>query len=109
MMRRRLPALMVIVLLCLTSGLVFAQDAIPELHAPLYAARGPYSVGRTWLSVSNGTEKPLILVAWYPTLEHEGSQTSTTVTVPDEYDFPDVKSMENSGNWGAAILNAAPD
>ena len=108
-MRQRLPTLMIIVLLCLTSRLVFAQDATPEIQAPLYAARGPYAVGRTWFSVSNGTDKPLILVAWYPALKQEGSQASPTLTVPNEYDFPDVKVMEDSGNWGAALLNAMPD
>lgn len=101
MKQYRLPTLLIIVLLCFASGLVVAQDA-----TPLYAVQGPYSVGRTWFSVSNGTEKPLILVAWYPALKQEGDQQGATLTIPDEYNFPNIKE---TGNWGSATLNAAPD
>jgi hypothetical protein len=109
MKRYRLHAAMIIVSLSLISGLVFAQDTTPESipDTPLYAVHGPYPVGRTWFSVSNGTEMPLILVVWYPALE--GDQEVAALAVTDEYDFPDVEVMEDSGNWGAATLDALPD
>jgi predicted dienelactone hydrolase len=110
-MKHFLHAGLMIALLCLTSGLVFAQAVTPESRAntPQYAAPGPYSVGRTWFSVSNGTEMPLILVAWYPAVKQDGNQQTATLNVPEEYRLSDIKTEEGTGDWGAAILNAAPD
>ena len=31
-----------------------------------------HAIGRAWLSVSNGTDSSLILVAWYPAPKPEG-------------------------------------
>ena len=96
----------------LTSRQFLAQDATQVFttrNTPQYAAPGPYSVGRTWFSVSNGTEKPLVLVAWYPALKRDDNQQAATFAIPEEYSFSDVKTEEGPGDWGTAILNAMPD
>ncbi len=107
----RLPALLLFVLLCLASGVALAQDVTPEPTVeptPLYAERGPYSVGRTWFSDSHGTDEPLILVAWYPAQKQDGNQEVSTLTVPDEYNVPNENRVEDI-NWGSAVLNAMPE
>jgi hypothetical protein len=35
-------------------------------ESPVYAASGPYAVGRAWFRIGAGIDSALILIAWYP-------------------------------------------
>jgi predicted dienelactone hydrolase len=101
-----------IVILLSISLTMQAQEKTSQatnLDTPQDAVPGPYPVGRTWFSVNQGTENPLILVAWYPATKQDGNQDVGKLTVPDEYIFDNSKLLEDSGNWGSAVLNATPE
>jgi pimeloyl-ACP methyl ester carboxylesterase len=98
--------------LAITSMTVKAQETSPapvEEEVLLYAAPGLYAVGRTWFLVNGETENPLIMVAWYPAVTSEADQAVDTLTIPDEYHFPNEATMETIGTWGSAVLHAVPD
>ncbi len=92
---------LILIVVLLTTSVVFAQDAKPEPvglrpDAPTYAVHGPYWVGTMQLEAKMPSH-PTVLTLWYPALNPNGDKDSLT------YDWRGVTTL------GHAIKDAAPD
>lgn len=98
---RTFKPMFILTLIALLSSAVLpthAQGSTPsasKVDMPLYAVRGPYAVGKSWFMLDKGTDNALILAAWYPALKQKGDQTGSTLTVPNEYQIPNMRSWRS--------------
>jgi predicted dienelactone hydrolase len=74
--------------------------------APTYAVRGPYWVGTRQFTIETDSEKPLLVLAWYPALNPDGAEESVTYPIQVKWEpAPDCPTEV----YGHALSDAAPD
>jgi predicted dienelactone hydrolase len=111
----RLDTILMIVLLCLATGMVLAQDEGGPAQvglgpdAPTYALHGPYWVGTQTFTIDDALD-PVAIRVWYPALNPDGALEAITYTMHwDKFVFDGFDSSETSAIAGHALVDAQPD
>ena len=96
--------------LCAVARPVQAQSTTPTVNQnpPTFGGPGPYMVGKSMFVIDKGADNALQLVMWYPALKQSGNQTVAPLSVPSDYQVPDVTALEGRV-WGPAAPWAMPD
>lgn len=103
---------LILIVVLLTTSVVFAQDAKPEPvglrpDAPTYAVHGPYWVGYKTFVIGSGTERQLTTHLWYPALNPKNEKEE--IIYQGKFKDPTLPADLPGDIYGHALLNAEAD